>query len=334
MASPANVTGPNAAAHRRILPPRGQRGLQAAQQAAGGRSEWHNSGARRAGISSYSSGGGGSRRWRPCKWRAAICTQTQAVSFTAHAELPVCHSAHMRAQKVGCKLPLCRPSGGGSAAAGAEAGSCAGAGAAVQSQQQPHQQQQQQRQLTQLYLDVGQRHFHSYRCPACGMLYARGTEAGEQAGTAALAGGAAARVGTHMQMFRACRALAAGSGSTQRCWATACHTCLRLSARSDWSGSFLCSARAAPDPQQACHARASHSCLLQLTRAFQHGSAPSGPLACCVPQHNPPPRCCRRAPACRLPCQRPGGAPLPGLAGREGCAAGRQPRPRAALQQR
>lgn len=39
--------------------------------------------------------------------------------------------------------------------------------------------QQQQRQLTQLYLDVGQRHFHSYRCPTCGMLYARGTEAGE-----------------------------------------------------------------------------------------------------------------------------------------------------------
>lgn len=34
------------------------------------------------------------------------------------------------------------------------------------------------RQLTQMYLDVGQRHFHAYRCPACGMLYARGTDAG------------------------------------------------------------------------------------------------------------------------------------------------------------
>lgn len=39
------------------------------------------------------------------------------------------------------------------------------------------------KQLTQMYLDVGQRHFHSYRCPTCGMLYARGTDAGA-AGTA------------------------------------------------------------------------------------------------------------------------------------------------------
>ena len=37
---------------------------------------------------------------------------------------------------------------------------------------------QQPRQLTQMYLDVGQRDFHSYRCPTCGMLYARGTDAG------------------------------------------------------------------------------------------------------------------------------------------------------------
>ncbi|KAI7844966.1 hypothetical protein COHA_001613 [Chlorella ohadii] len=31
-----------------------------------------------------------------------------------------------------------------------------------------------------MYLDVGQRHFHAYRCPACGMLYARGTDADER----------------------------------------------------------------------------------------------------------------------------------------------------------
>ncbi|KAL4854413.1 Protein CHROMOSOME TRANSMISSION FIDELITY 7 [Chlorella vulgaris] len=36
------------------------------------------------------------------------------------------------------------------------------------------------RPLTQMYLDVGQRDFHLYRCPACGMLYARGTEADER----------------------------------------------------------------------------------------------------------------------------------------------------------
>ena len=39
----------------------------------------------------------------------------------------------------------------------------------------------QRRQLAQTYLDVGQRDFHSYRCPVCGMLYARGVDAGERA---------------------------------------------------------------------------------------------------------------------------------------------------------
>ena len=53
----------------------------------------------------------------------------------------------------------------------ASAGTGEGAAAAAGPKQQP-------RQLTQMYLDVGQRDFHSYRCPTCGMLYARGTDAG------------------------------------------------------------------------------------------------------------------------------------------------------------
>ncbi|KAL4452697.1 hypothetical protein ABPG75_008359 [Micractinium tetrahymenae] len=79
-----------------------------------------------------------------------------------------------------------RPSSGGAAAAAtAQGGSCPDANPAAaqpkqQAGQQQQQQQAQQRQLTQLYLDVGQRHFHSYRCPTCGMLYARGTEADER----------------------------------------------------------------------------------------------------------------------------------------------------------
>lgn len=82
--------------------------------------------------------------------------------------------------------PLRRPSGAGAAphsgaplsSQAAATGDCPAAKPAAQAKQQQGAPVQ-QRQLTQLYLDVGQRHFHSYRCPACGMLYTRGTESGE-----------------------------------------------------------------------------------------------------------------------------------------------------------